>query len=338
MAIVDNAVYVDGRRAAAPASLDVTYELCRAEKGMAWIGLYRPNQAEMESVAGEFDIHELAVEDTVNAHQRPKLERYDDVLFTVLRPARYIDEKEEVEFGEIHVFTGPDFVVTARQAESPNLAKVRQRLEASPELLAQGPEAVLYAIFDQVVDEYEPVVAGLQNDIDEIEIQVFQGDTDVARRIYELNREVIDFHRATEPLIAMIEALAEGFEKYHVDEELRHQLRDVQDHIIKVDERVTHFRELLTSILTVNATLVAQRQAEQTQKLTEASLAQGLQMKTISAWAAILFAPSIVGAIYGMNFDEMPELRWQLGYPFALAMMAGVGVGLYVVFKRKGWL
>lgn len=338
MGIVDNAVYVDGRRTSEPASLSETYEACRAVNGMAWIGLYRPTEAEMQSVAAEFSVHGLAVEDTLHAHQRPKLERYGDQLFTVLRPARYVDDREEVEFGEIHIFIGSDFVVTVRHAESPDLAKVRRRLEGNPELLRLGPEAVLYAIFDEVVDQYAPVVAGLQNDIDEIETQVFEGDPKVSRRAYELSREVIDFQRATSPLIAMLEALGKGFEKYDVDEDLRHQLRDVQDHLIKVDDQVGHFRELLNQILIVNSTLVAQRQAEETQKLTAASFAQGEQVKRISSWAAILFAPSIVTGIYGMNFRHMPELFWRAGYAYALVLMLATMGTLYLVFKRKGWI
>lgn len=338
MGIVDNAVYVAGCRAAEPSSLEVTYELMREQHGMGWIGLYRPTDEEVASVATEFEIHELAVEDTITAHQRPKLERYDDVLFTVLRPARYIDAEERVEFGELHVFTGPDFVVTVRHAESPNLGRVRRRLEATPELLRLGPEAVLYAIFDEVVDEYEPVVAGLENDIDEIEFQVFEGDPGVSRRIYELTREVIEFQRATRPLLGMLNALSAGFDKYAVDEELRRSLRDVADHVIKIVERVDGFRALLQNILTVNATLVGQRQNEETQRLTEASLAQSEEVKRISSWAAILFAPTLVGTIYGMNFDDMPELGWSYGYPFALALMALVCGGLYLAFKRRDWL
>ena len=211
MTVVDNAVYVDGCRVAEPTSLEVTYELLRERHGMGWIGLYRPSREEIASVGAEFEIHDLAVEDTITAHQRAKLERYDKVLFTVLRPARYIDADERVEFGELHVFTGPDFVVTVRHAESPDLARVRQRMESAPELLRLGPEAVLYAIFDEVVDEYWPVVAGLENDIDEIENQVFDGDPAVSRRIYELIREVVDFQRATQPLVNMLGRFASRF-------------------------------------------------------------------------------------------------------------------------------
>jgi len=338
MSVVDNAVYVDGKRIAEPQSLEVTYEVLRETGGMAWIGLYRPDVAEIQSLAGEFEIHPLAIEDTVTAHQRPKLERYGEVLFTVLRPARYVEAEERVEFGEVHIFTGADFVVTVRHAESPNLARVRRRLEGSPELLSMGPEAVLYAILDEVVDGYAPVVAGLENDIDEIEDQVFAEDPTVSRRIYELLREVIEFQRATRPLLVILRSLSDGFNAYDVEDELQRYLRDVQDHAVRIVERVDGFRVLLQNILTVNATLIGQRQSEETQHLTQASLTQNEEVKRISAWAAILFAPTLVGTVYGMNFDHMPELSWQLGYPFALSLMFVVSVALYVVFKRRGWL
>ena len=205
-------------------------------------------------------------------------------------------------------------------------------------MLRLGPEAVLYAILDEVVDEYEPVVDGLENDIDEIEDQVFEGDPDVSRRIYELFREVIGFQRATHPLLKILVDLSAGFDKYGVDEELQRYLRDVQDHTIRIVERVDGFRALLQNILTVNSTLVAQRQNEETQRLTETSVQQNEEVKKISAWAAILFAPTLVGTIYGMNFEYMPELGWRVGYPMALGLMLLMGIGLYVVFKRRGWL
>ncbi len=338
MALVNNAVYVGGKRTADPRSLDETYEVLRERRGMAWIGLYRPDVEEIRSVAREFDLHELAVEDAVAAHQRPKIERYGTTLFTVLRPARYIDATEEVEFGELHIFTGEDFVVTIRHAETPDLSRVRKRLEDAPELLKLGPEAVLYAILDQVVDEYEPVVAGLENDIDEIEDQLFKGDPAVSRRIYELSREVIGFQRATQPLVSMLSSLEAGFDKYGVELELRRRLRDVSDHVLRVVERADGFRSLLQSALTVNSTLVSQQQNDEMRSLTETSLAQNEEVKKISAWAAIGFAPTLVGTVYGMNFVHMPELGWYYGYPFALALMVGISTGLYVIFKRRNWL
>jgi magnesium transporter len=322
--IVDNAVYVNGHRAAEPRSLRETYEALRQERGVAWIGLYRPTEEEFASVAEEFGLHELAVEDALEAHQRPKIERYGQTLFVVLRPARYLDAPEEVEFGEIHVFVGEDFVITVRHGEAPALGEVRKRLEANSELLVRGPEAILYAIMDRVVDGYAPVVRGWENDIDEIEVEVFSGNPRVSRRTYELSREVIEFQRAVKPLTGILGNLIAGFEKYKVDAELQRYLRDVQDHAIEVNERVAGFRELLQNILSVNLTLVG--------------LQQNNEVKRISAWAAILFAPTLVGTVYGMNFDHMPELHWLVGYPFALVLMLVVSVALYAIFKRRDWL
>ena len=336
--VVDNAIYVDGVRTANPSSLDETYETLRERHGMAWIGLYRPTRHEVWSVAREFGLHHLAVEDAITAHQRPKLERYGNVLFAVLRPARYVDEEERVEFGELHVFVGEDFVVTIRHAESPDLSRVRRRLEASPKLLRCGPEAVLYAILDQVVDEYGPVVAGLENDIDEIEDQLFDGDSVVSRRIYDLSREVIEFQRTTRPLLGILAALKQGFEKYKVNIELQRNLRDVEDHVIRTVDRADAYRALLQNALTVHATLVGQRQNDEMRRLTEASLSQSEEVKRISSWAAIVFAPTLVGTIYGMNFEHMPELAWRYGYPLALLAMVATGVVLYLVFKARRWL
>ena len=263
MAIIDNGIYVDGVRTENPRSLSETFELMHDRGGMGWIGLYRPSEDEVRQVAGEFGLHDLAVEDALTGHQRSKIERYGDTLFLVLRPARYLDDVEQVEFGELHVFIGATFVVTIRHAETPSLGRVRERLESDPALLALGPEAVLYAILDEVVDEYAPVLAGLENDIDEIEAQLFDDQSDLTQRIYELSREVIEFQRATEPLGPMLEALLRGSEKYHVDVELQRYLRDVLDHTIKVAERASTFRAVLENALTVESTIVARRQNDE---------------------------------------------------------------------------
>jgi magnesium transporter len=339
MPIIDNAVYVDGKRTANPDNLEETYEVLRARHGMAWIGMYRPTPAEVQSVANEFNLHHLAVEDALAGHQRPKLERYGDTQFIALRPARYLDASEEVEFGEVHMFIGPDFAITIRHAESPDLGRVRKRLENSPDLLALGPLAIMYAVLDQVVDEYSPVVSGLENDIDEIEDQLFSQDTNVSRRIYELSREVIAFQRATQPLVGMLAVLRE---RIGSDDprtlELHRDLRDVEDHVVTLVERVDSFRALLQSALMVHATLVGQRQNDETKALTEASLRQADQAKRISSGAAILCAPTLVAGIYGMNFKFMPELSWTFGYPYALGLMLVLGIVLYTVFKKAGWL
>ena len=326
--IVDRAIYRDGLRTDAGEGLGQLGEARRDGSSVAWIGLYRPTADEFSAVAREFGLHELAVEDAVHAHQRPKLERYGDTLFCVLRPARYIDETEDVDFSEVHVFAGRNFVVTVRHGEAPNLAAVRSALETRPDLLRRGPVAILHAIMDRVVDDYARVVAGVGNDVDEIEDEVFGGHPNVSRRIYALSRHVIAFQRATKPLAPMLARLMA--EPDIGDEEARY-LRDVQDHALRIQEQVDGFRSLLENILSVNLTL-------ETKALAEASNAQNEEVKKISAWAAILFAPTLVGTIYGMNFTTMPELEWRYGYPFALALMLLVCVTLHRVFRRRGWI
>ena len=298
MTLIDNAIYVGGQRVATPRNLDETYTLQEAHTGFAWIGLYRPTAGELASVAAEFDLHPLAIEDAAVGHQRSKVERYGDTLFVVLRPARYDDAREQ-----------------------------------QPELLSLGSEAVLYAVLDRIVDEYEPVVAGIENDIDEIEDDLF-GDSDddaLSRRIYELSGEIIQFSRATHPLVGIIEWLQRGHHAYHVDIELQRRLRDVQDHAIRVAERIDGFRTTLDKALAVHSALVARRQ-------TEVNLQQNEQVKKISSWAAIIFAPTLIGTVYGMNFDGMPELHWEYGYPVALSVMVAFPTVLYLIFKRRHWL
>jgi magnesium transporter len=322
--IVDNVIYVDGCKAEEPGSLQETYEAVRRRRGVAWIALYKPTEKEYASVAGEFGLHPLAVEDPMKAPLRTKLERYDGTLFLVLKAARYLDESETVEFGDVDVFVGENFVVMVLRGEPAALVAVRERLQGDPELFRRGPRAILYAIIDRVVDGYAPVVAGLENDIDEIETEVFSGNAGVSRRIYELSREVIEFQRATEPLPALLDRIIRGAEGHEVDAALQKYLHLVQDHALRITERVEGFRQLLQNILSVN--------------LTGASIAQNDQVKKISAWAAILFAPTLIGTVYGMNFDYIPELHWTLGYPFAMVLMVMVSVTLYLVFKRRGWL
>jgi magnesium transporter len=345
VSIVENVIYIDGKRAVRPDSLERTFEeLERCPRGegrsFCWIGLLRPSEDEIQAVAREFDLHDLAVEDAIHAHQRPKLERYGDTLFVVLRPAWYVDPVEAVELGEVHLFLGPEFIVVLRHADQPQLADVRERLEHDPELLGRGPFAVLYAILDKVVDDYHPVVAGLQNDIDEIEVQVFDGHPRASKRIYQLSREVIEFQRAVQPLVEVMDQLQRILQDRagEADLELRRLLRDVADHVTHVVERAEAFRQLLANILQANATLVAQRQNEEMTRLTHASYAQGEQVKRISSWAAILFTPTLIAGIYGMNFEHMPELHWAFGYPLALVMMLVMAAVLWILFKRRGWL
>ncbi|MDX6562360.1 MAG: magnesium transporter [Gaiellales bacterium] len=326
--IVDSAVYRNGMRDPGVAAVDDLVAAWRSGEAMVWLGIYEPTPEELETVARGFGLHELAVEDAVKAHQRPKLERYGDMLLMVLRPARYLDEGETVVFGEVEIFAGVNFVITVRHGDAPDLGHVRRTLEAKPDLLARGPFAVVYGIADHVVDHYQPVVAGLENDIDEIEDEVFGGSATVSRRIYELTREVIEFQRATKPLAGI---LGELIVLPGVDDEERRYLRDVQDHAVRIEERVDGFRVLLQNILSVHLTL-------ETKALNEVSVDQNEQVQKISAWAAILFAPTLIGTVYGMNFKYMPELKWRLGYPMALAFMLIVGLALYVIFKRRRWI
>jgi magnesium transporter len=326
--IVDRAVYRDGLRTAEPGDFAALHAASEVDGSVVWLDLYEPTSEEFSAVADEFGLHELAVEDAVKAHQRPKLERYGETLFLVLRPARYVEETERVVFGEVAIFVGPRFVITVRHGDAPELGSVRERLEARPDLLRRGPLAIMYAVVDEVVDGYQPVVAGLENDIDEVEDDVFDGSPTVSRRIYALTREVIGFQRATSPLDAMLVRL---MDELGIEDAERRYLRDVHDHALRVEEQADAFRALLQNILSVNLTL-------ETKALGEASQAQNEQVKRISAWAAILFAPTVVGTIYGMNFEHMPELRWRFGYPFALALMIVVSVGLYLIFKRRRWI
>jgi magnesium transporter len=337
--IIDAALYKEGKRIQTTRTLEESYKALRSDSGaLAWIELNNPNRQEIDSLAHEFEFHDLLLEDIIQAHQRPKLERYESALFVVLHPARYLDKEEEVQFSELHLIIGPDYVVTLRHGEIPNLSKIRARLESDLELLAVGPEAILYAIVDAVVDAYSPVTRGLELDIEQIEYQVFSGDPTVSRRIYELSQEVADFQRAVRPLKRILLDLRSGFTKYEVEEELRSYLRDVEDHLVEVSENTEKFAASLKDILTLNATLMTQRQMEEIRALNEASAEENDAMKKISAWAAIIFAPSLVGGIYGMNFDTMPELHWLFGYPFALGLMLLVAGILFGIFKKKKWI
>ena len=323
--IVDNTIYVDGRRATQqPSSLQETYETLRQlDDAVAWIDLYKPTQEEFESVAQELELPTRMTEAAIKAQQRPKLVRYGDSLFVVLKTARYLDEPEKVEFSEVHVLVGKDFVVTVRYEEIPALDEVRLRLEGQPELLRQAPQPILHEIMDQIVDDYEPVLEGLGEDIEEVEGEVFGGNAGVSQRIYELSGELLQFQRATSPLARALERVAES-DEHDIAPEVRSYLRDLHDRVLRVKEPTEGYRDMLSDILVVNLTLVSVRQNDQTKK--------------ISAWAAILIVPTLIAGIYGMNFDYMPELHWRLGYLFALSLMVLAAFLLYLRFKRSGWL
>jgi magnesium transporter len=321
--IVDQAIYEHGRRSAEPVALEDTYEQCRRKGVFAWIGLYEPTEEEFESVRREFGLHELAVEDAIKAHQRPKLEFYGDSLFVVLKTARWNDPEERVEFGEILAFVGDGFIISVRHGET-ELHDVRLRMEQRPELLAHGPSAALYAIVDRVVDDYEPLLVELDSSIRETETDVFSpASSHPAGRIYQLKRAVLDLLAALGPLVPAVEKLG-STEHPLIDEDMRPYFRDIHDHLLRANGQVQGFRELLTNVLAAN--------------LTQASVRQNEDVRKISAWAAIIAVPTLISGIYGMNFDHMPELGWTLGYPLALCLMALACLLLYRQFRRAGWL
>jgi magnesium transporter len=320
MTIVDCAVYEQGERS--DVSLDHAHEAYLRDGAFVWIGLHEPTPEEFDAVTREFNLHELAAEDAIKAHQRPKLERYDEVSFLVLKTAQYV-EPDEIEFGEILLFIADNFVVSVRHGDAVPLHGVRVKIEDKPDLLKCGPMAVVYAILDEVVDGYAPVMDALDRDVEEVEQEVFVGDRrNPARRIYELKREAIDFARAVTPLVEPIERMTTGTTR--VPEGLTTYFRDVLDHVIRLSQRLEALRELLTSVLQANLAQVGVRQNE--------------DMRKISAWVAILAVPTMLAGIYGMNFDTMPELRWQLGYPSVLALMLVLCFSLWRYFKKVGWL
>ena len=322
--IVDCAHYRDGvRQHEGKLPLDVAEKCVVGDGDFVWLGMYEPTVEELQDVGQRFGLHELALEDAYRAHQRPKLEDYDDSYFIVLRPSRYDDEKEEVEFGEIMLFVSPTYVIAVRHGAASELTGVRRQLEAHPELLEAGPAAAVWAILDKVVDDYQPVVDGIDNDITEVETEIFQHQTDSTQRIYFLKREVIEFHNAAAPLLLPLEALERGAFP-NMDEQLRRYFRDVADHARRVDEQVRAQRELLTSILEANLALLGVKQNE--------------VVRSISAWAAIIAVPTFLASIWGMNFTHMPELDEPWGYWVALAMMAIAVAFLFRFFKRVHWL
>jgi magnesium transporter len=332
--IVDCAHYKDGARqheGAIPLEQAAESAMKAAEGEFVWIGLHEPEGGpaagrikELQRLQRLFGLHELAVEDAEKAHQRPKIEDYDDGYFIVLRTAHYHEDAEEVHFGEIHVFIGPGYVISVRHGAGSELASARRRLEGRPDLLKLGAASAVWAILDKVVDDYQPVVEGIEDDLEEVEDDVFKDDRPPpTQRIYRLKREVIEFHRAVWPLLNPLEALEAGaFAR--VPDELRRYFRDVHDHARRVDEMVNSQRELLTSVLEANLALV--------------SVSQNEVVKKISAIAGIIAVPTFIASNYGMNFEHMPELDSPIGYPLALALMALCVIALAIFFRRINWI
>jgi magnesium transporter len=322
--IIDCAHYKDGsRQHQGPLRVEEAARRCKENDGFVWLGMHDPDDAELLKVAEEFDLPELAVEDAMQAHQRPKLEDYRNGYFLVLHTARYLDDVEEVEFGEVHVFTGPGYVIVVRHGAASELSEARQRLEDHPELLIEGPVAAVWAILDKIVDDYEPVIAGLENDVEEVEVAVFGESDDQTRRIYFLRRELAEFFRAVHPLLQPLEELVSK-EHPEVTGPMREHMRDVADHVKRLEDAIATQRELLGSILQANLSVI--------------SVQQNDIVKKISGWAAIITVPTFIASVYGMNFHNMPELRWHYGYPATLFVMVVLGFVLHRVLRRASWL
>ena len=321
--IVDCAIYEHGHRRDGNLPLAEAGAAAQGEGAFVWLGVVEPSAEEFDAIAREFDLHELAVEDAIKAHQRPKVERFGDTLLVVVKTASYVDSEEVIEIGELLLFVNPAFIVTVRHGKG-ELGEVRTRVEQRPDLLEHGTGTVLYAILDHVVDGYEEAAQGVDVDIQEVEREVFSsGETNPAERIYKLEREVLDFHRAVAPLSEEVDEIARGrFEE--IPDALHEYFRDVHDHLRRVEGRIVGFRELLDGALQANLTQVSVRQNE--------------DMRKISAWVAIIAVPTMVAGIYGMNFDHMPELHWRYGYPAVLVFIAIVCLLLYRRFRRAGWL
>ncbi|MEU4656652.1 magnesium/cobalt transporter CorA [Streptomyces sp. NPDC023723] len=330
--IVDCAIYRDGHRTEGPADFSDALDQARSAGGFVWIGLHEPTEEEFEHVTREFGLHPLAVEDALKAHQRPKLEVYDDSLFVVVKPVVYEPEGDTVSSGEVMIFLGDAFVVVVRHGEGAALKAVRQRLEHEPALLNKGPTSVLYAIADAAVDHYLEVATELQTDLEELEAEVFSPDSggsrNTASRIYTFKRQVLEFRRATGPLALPLTRLAGtgsfGAPVPFVNDQARPFFRDVQDHILRVNESVDGLDRLVSDILSAH--------------LAQMSVRQNDDMRKISAWAAMAAVPTMIAGVYGMNFEHMPELRWVWAYPAVIALMAALEVLLYRTFKHRGWL
>lgn len=326
--IVDKAWYRDGRRC----DVDLTPDLLErmrqerdpARRGFVWVGLHEPSVEEMGELASMFGLHALAVEDAMSPRQRPKVEPYSDMLFIVLKTLWYVDERDEVETGQVAIFLGEDFAVTVRQGSGVELARIRHDLEQKPHLLEHGPTAVAYSVCDRIVDGYDSVAGELEVDVDEVEESVFSpGRTRDSKRIYVLKREVAEVRRAVHPLkLPMQRFAAASYSLVHNDSATF--WRDIADHVARVDEVIDYLDQLLSTAFDAH--------------LARISVDQNEDMRRISAWVAIAAVSTLVAGVYGMNFQHMPELAWNYGYGFALAIMGVASVALYVLFKRSGWL
>ncbi|MGC4985044.1 MULTISPECIES: magnesium and cobalt transport protein CorA [unclassified Streptomyces] len=330
--VVNCVAYRDGVRIPEGRDLvDTVQRIRKRDQGFVWLGLHEPTDVEFAGIAELFDLHPLAVEDAVEAHQRPKLERYGDTLFAVFKTVCYVEHKEltatseVVNTGEIMVFVGPDFVITVRHGRHGSLGPLREELESDAQQLSKGPAAVLHAVADHVVDEFVSVADSVQADIDQVEADVFapNGARADAGRIYQLKRELLELKRSVVPLARPVQELATRPTRV-VDPEIQAYFRDVSDHLLRVTEQIAAFDELLNSILQAH--------------LAQVTVAQNEDMRKITAWAAVIAVPTMVCGVYGMNFDNMPELHWRFGYPIVISVISVGCLILYRGFRRNGWL
>jgi magnesium transporter len=325
--IVDSAVYRAGQRIVddiPPSELGRLRKLACEPGDFVWVGLHEPSEDELATVEEEFGLHPLAVVDAFNAHQRPKLERYEDTLFLTLKSLWYVDADDAVETGEINMFVGSDFIITVRHGSGSELHSARRDLEARVTVLSHGPSAVVYAVCDRVVDGYLTVIRALEEDVDEVEKSVFSTErTNDSARIYTLKREIAEARRAVFPLREPMRRFATGAVP-GIHQDAAPFFRDVLDHLTQVAETVDGLDQLLSTAFEAH---VAQIQVTQNE-----------DMRKISAGVGLVVVPTLIAGVYGMNFSHMPELGWQLGYPYALALMLLSVTGLWVFFKRSGWL
>jgi magnesium transporter len=323
--VVACAAYAHGRRVADIPVEDISEVLQRQPEAWVWIGLYEPDEPLLRLVQSEFALHDLAVEDALRAHQRPKLERYDGSIFVVLRTAWMNEQTGRTEFGETHIFVGDRYVLTVRHGSSPPYVAVRARCEATPGQLAKGPGFALYALMDFIVDQYFPVVDQLEDQLEVLEEAIFDEDfsRETTTGIYQLKREMLDVKRAVSPLVDVCNRLMR-FDLELIPEDTRPYFRDVYDHVVRINEIVDMQRELLTTALEANLSLI--------------SVSQNEAMKRLAGWAAIFAVPTMIAGVYGMNFQFMPELHWRWGYPVVMTAMVATCGFLYYRFKRAGWL
>jgi magnesium transporter len=331
--VVDCALYVDGIRQ--PGEWNYAEALAaarRAADGFVWLGLKEPGAAELADIADIFDLHELAVEDAVKSHQRPKVERYGDMTFVTLRTARYCEHEEltetseVVESGDVMMFIGTHFIITVRHGDAVQLGPIRADLDSKSELLTRGPWAVAYAVYDRVVDGLVEVAAAMEEDVAAVEDSVFARASEHSgriQRIYQLKRELMEFKRVVIPLQRPVASLAGG-QLTEIPKEIRKYFRDVNDHLARTAEQVLYFDDVLNSTLSA--------------RLAQVSVDQNNDMRKIAAWAGIAAVWTSIAGIEGMNFEFMPEKDWTYGYPVALLLMLGISLGLYRAFRRSGWL